>query len=491
MGGEIRVLHVEDEPEFAAVTAEVLEAESGRLAVETAADAEEGFDRLTADGFDCVVSDYDMPGRNGIEFLHAVRERFPDIPFILFTGRGSESVASEAISAGVTDYLQKESKKEQYTVLANRIIRAVEKYRAEQQLERQNDLFRKAQELANVGAWAYDRESGRIRWSEQVHEMHGVSEEFEPTLERLAEFYHPQDQPRLNELTRRAVQEGEPYETEHRFTSDEELRWFRTAADPQVEDGDVVRVRGAVHDVTERKRQEADLTRRTGQLSAVASLADRELRGPLSDAAAQLALASEQCDSDHLARAGASLQQGRRRVDALLTVARGDEVSHTERVSLQAAAEACRERADAGAETLRVDDDVAIQAEPALLAQLLDAFVAVATDDAADVRTVDDAADPQAEDDAADSQAEDDAADSQAEDVTVGVIDGGFVLAHDGPGLPEAERERVLDGDATTRRGGQLAVVRQLAEAHGWDVGLTDSETGGTRVEITDVDVVE
>jgi PAS domain S-box-containing protein len=71
-----------------------------------------------------------MPNQNGIEFLRSVREIYPDLPFILFTGKGSEEVASEAISAGVSDYLQKESGTDQYTVLANRIANLVSQYRA-------------------------------------------------------------------------------------------------------------------------------------------------------------------------------------------------------------------------------------------------------------------------------------------------------------------------------------------------------------------------
>jgi DNA-binding NtrC family response regulator len=50
-----------------------------------------------------------MPGVDGLEFLASVREEYPDLPFILFTGKGSEEIASEAISRGVTDYLQKET----------------------------------------------------------------------------------------------------------------------------------------------------------------------------------------------------------------------------------------------------------------------------------------------------------------------------------------------------------------------------------------------
>ena len=123
----IRVLHVDDEPEFAEMAATFLERTDDRLAVETVPSADEGLSRLDHGAFDCVVSDYEMPGRDGIAFLEAVREDDPDLPFIVYTGEG---VASDAIAAGATDYLRKGSGTDQFTILANRIANAVEQYRS-------------------------------------------------------------------------------------------------------------------------------------------------------------------------------------------------------------------------------------------------------------------------------------------------------------------------------------------------------------------------
>jgi PAS domain S-box-containing protein len=136
----IRVLHVDDEPDFAEMTAAHLAREDDRITVETATSVADGLALLT-DDIDCVISDYDMPHRNGIEFLEAVRAEYPDLPFILFTGKGSEEVASDAISAGVTDYLQKEVGTDQYAVLANRVTNAVAQVRAEHQVQEERQRF--------------------------------------------------------------------------------------------------------------------------------------------------------------------------------------------------------------------------------------------------------------------------------------------------------------------------------------------------------------
>lgn len=146
----INVLHVDDEPALTELVATFLHRENERLTVQTASSASEGLDRLAENGIDCIVSDYDMPGQNGLEFLQTVRKTDPELPFILYTGKGSEEIASEAIATGVTDYLQKHSGSEQYELLANRITNAVEQYRSTQQaanLERIRSVIRKANRL--------------------------------------------------------------------------------------------------------------------------------------------------------------------------------------------------------------------------------------------------------------------------------------------------------------------------------------------------------
>ena len=164
MPDRISVLLVDDDPDLRAVTASFLEREDDRIAVETAPDAAAGLDALAEFDVECIVSDYEMPGRDGLAFLAEVRERHPDLPFILFTGRGSESVASEAISAGVTDYLQKRGGTERYERLANRIVEAVEKRRAERDAERAIGQFRAVAEGASDAILSVDTE-GVIRFA--------------------------------------------------------------------------------------------------------------------------------------------------------------------------------------------------------------------------------------------------------------------------------------------------------------------------------------
>ncbi|WP_435077904.1 bacterio-opsin activator domain-containing protein [Halococcus sp. AFM35] len=135
----VHVLFVDDERHVVETAAMALERVSEGFVVHTETSGDAALSRLDAERVDCVVSDYRMPGMDGLELLEAVRERHPNLPVILSTGKGSEDVASDAISAGVTDYLQKGGGLDQYTVLANRIENAVAKHRAERRLESQRD----------------------------------------------------------------------------------------------------------------------------------------------------------------------------------------------------------------------------------------------------------------------------------------------------------------------------------------------------------------
>lgn len=130
---DVRILHVDDNPEILEVTKLFLERTDEEFTVVSKSNPVEAINSLQQDRFDCVVSDYDMPTTDGLELLEIVREQYPDLPFVLYTAKGSEEVASEAISAGVTEYMQKERCSEHYEVLANRVRNAVERYRSQQQ----------------------------------------------------------------------------------------------------------------------------------------------------------------------------------------------------------------------------------------------------------------------------------------------------------------------------------------------------------------------
>jgi PAS domain S-box-containing protein len=204
MSSAIRVLHVEDDPDFAALVAEFLEREDDRLDVVTVHDPAAAVDRLADERVDCVVSDYDLPGRDGVELLESIRADHPNLPFVLFTGRGSEDIASEAIDAGVTNYLQK-GKHEQYYRLANCVDVAIDQYQTERALEKRRRQFETVFEASFDGIFILDMDDAVIRdANERACEL--LEYPYEELVGTDIADVHPEDHEEYVELGRRLIE---------------------------------------------------------------------------------------------------------------------------------------------------------------------------------------------------------------------------------------------------------------------------------------------
>jgi len=121
----ISVLLVDDEPAILDVAQIFLE-RGGGMKVSLSESGPNALEMHGLHPFDIIVSDYEMPGMNGIDLLKEVKSRDPDTPFIIFTGRGREHVAIEALNLGASFYLQKGGDpKSQFAELKNMIEQAV------------------------------------------------------------------------------------------------------------------------------------------------------------------------------------------------------------------------------------------------------------------------------------------------------------------------------------------------------------------------------
>jgi len=237
---------------------------------------------------------------------------------------------------------------------------------------------------------------------------------------------------------------------------------------------------GVIRDVSEQKRREEALREKNDRLEEFASIVSHDLRNPLSVAEGRLELAREECDSEHLDAVADAHERMSSLIDDLLTLARdGAGVDGAERVPLRDLAEACWRGVETADATLRLDADGAVRADRSRLRQVFENLMRNSVEHGS-----------------TGSRAEPgDAVEHGGEDVTVtvGDLDGGFYVADDGPGIPEADREAVFEPGFTTADGGTgfgLEIVEGVAAAHGWDVRVTDGADGGARFEFTGVDVL-
>ena len=172
MTERIDVLHVDDDPSILDLATAYLDRELDAVDVVSVTDPDAALARLDEETFDCVISDYDMPEMTGLDFFERLREAHSTIPFVLYTGKGSEEIASQALNAGVTGYFQKGGP-EQLRRLANRVEQAVEEARTRVIADRYSTVI----EALNYPVYVVD-ETGVFRFvNEPFAELTGYNRE--------------------------------------------------------------------------------------------------------------------------------------------------------------------------------------------------------------------------------------------------------------------------------------------------------------------------
>ena len=257
----VNVLHVDDAPGLVDLAAECLTREDESFTVKTETDPTAVPSRLEDERVDCIISDYEMPELDGLELVERVRSVDASIPFILFTGRGSEAVAAEAIDSGVDAYIQKGGSRSQYAVLANRVRSLVDKARATRQAEKMSETYELVARAATDAFWLRDMTTSATLYSDGIRQFGyepGVRENgFEWWLERV----HPDNRDfawKLNVLQEAGEFAGFDCVDEEygRFTH--EYRWqtadgeyvpLRSQGIVRFDDDDPVEMVGAMVDV--------------------------------------------------------------------------------------------------------------------------------------------------------------------------------------------------------------------------------------------------
>ena len=173
----ITVLYVDDEPDLLEVAKLFLE-RNQEFRVGTVTSAERALEILGKEHYDAVISDYQMPGMNGIELLKAVREQFGDLPFIIFTGRGREEVVIQALNEGVDFYLHKGGDAvSQFAELAHKVKQSVGQRRALASIQEHE---RREADIINFlpdATFAIDHGGVVIAWNRAIEKLTGVKPE--------------------------------------------------------------------------------------------------------------------------------------------------------------------------------------------------------------------------------------------------------------------------------------------------------------------------
>jgi DNA-binding NtrC family response regulator len=171
----IKVAFVDDDVDLLSLGGKLL-AREGDIEVTGIEDARELLKGCA--GYDIIVSDYEMPHMDGITLLKALRGTGNDMPFILFTGKGREEIAMEALNHGATFYLQKGGDvHSQFGILATKVRIAALNSRLKEQERTNEERFQLIGNSSHDMIWQLDAEGRFTYISPNVRDLLGYGPE--------------------------------------------------------------------------------------------------------------------------------------------------------------------------------------------------------------------------------------------------------------------------------------------------------------------------
>jgi PAS domain S-box-containing protein len=257
----LTILYVDDDPDLLELGSLYLE-QIGQFSVDRTPHVPDALSRLSAKHYDAIISDFEMPGMNGIDFLKAVRADYGNIPFILFTGRGREEVAIEALNNGADFYLQKGGDPAPaFTELSHKIQSAVQRRRAEEILRKTIDRLGMAQAIGHIGSWEYDGETGMIWASEEAFKIFGLNiPAGQVPLEAIESCYVDRQNVKKNQLLLIKTEGRYDFEYAIMPADGSPRRYIHSVARlTRNAEGKLVTLSGVIQDVTARRQAEESL----------------------------------------------------------------------------------------------------------------------------------------------------------------------------------------------------------------------------------------
>jgi PAS domain S-box-containing protein len=265
----IRVLHLEDSLRDAELVHHRLAVDGVSCDIALATDRD-GFEAaLARETFDLIISDYNLPGYDGITALKWAQESQPDTPVIIISGTMGEEEAVKCLKIGATDYLLKEHL-DRLVPAVQRALQEADARRKRKHTEhalllREKALRENAERTdfalaaAGMGLWEVELATNRLTWSRTMAPVYGLTPEGAPTTtEEFFQLIHPDDRREVEASVGRAIAGECDYAVEFRtIWPDGGTHWVYGRAQVSFEaDGKPLRLLGVGIDITARKALE-------------------------------------------------------------------------------------------------------------------------------------------------------------------------------------------------------------------------------------------
>lgn len=291
--------------------------------VHEATTADEAVARVAAEPFDLILSDYHLPGHDGLWLLRTLRARGIEIPVVVLTGQGDEETAVELMKSGAADYLVKAGLSvDAVTRSIRNAIRIAtaeaEAHRVVAALHKSEHGLRIALEAADLGTWSYDIRGNVIEWDGRARAILGIADARPRDLQGALELVEEEDRARLHALLHEqlAGPQTSRYEAELRVRhrSGGGVRWLRAIGRTLFEGDEPVRILGVMQDITEDRARDEAARRHAEFEQQLLGIVSHDLRNPLSTMmmSAQVLLRREQLDAVSAKLLGRIVSSGER-----------------------------------------------------------------------------------------------------------------------------------------------------------------------------------
>jgi PAS domain S-box-containing protein len=255
----IKVLHIDDEADQCTFTKTFLEQLNPIFQVTSTEDPAILVHELNTGDYDCVVSDFKMPQVNGIQLARSIRE-FSSIPFILYTGQGSEEVAEEAFAVGVNYYVRKEMGPSHYQLLERSILTAVEKHRVEERLRQSQRELSWMVDNTPDAIIRIEMGVGVVRCNPAAENMLDIQRGTNLTFEEMIQRMHPEDRQHVQTLSQSILESHKQGTISFRWIRQNGgTIWIEANIIPIVFDRKPIGVEIVARDITIRKAAEREL----------------------------------------------------------------------------------------------------------------------------------------------------------------------------------------------------------------------------------------
>lgn len=471
ISANINILYVENNINIRKKVILNLEKENDKFKIDGVDSPNNGIHNLNKKTYDCILSGYNFPNTNGLEFLKEVKKQ-TDIPFILFTKENNDEIIHDIISENVDDYVEKDLNKIQYKILSKRISTYVSNNRTKSKLiKRTDELEEEERKFINQSLDSMNDIFFVIDTNGNINKVNNSGLKFITSISNYSEQdigeinirdIFPQSQTKQINKSLSSVNKGNHvrYNIEAKTNQNDSLE-LEIKISPLYNDiNEIIGIVGMARDVTEENEYKRKLKKKNNKLDKFAKIISHDIRNPTSIAKGNLNLhINNHGSTDELDTTLKSLHRIENILEDVLYITKSniDELNK-QNITLKSIANECWKNLNVKNSELKINTDKIISQNKKLSSRLFENLFKNSIEHGGDnIR------------------------------ITIGGTKNGFYVEDNGTGIPKNKRGKIFNQNYSTSETGEglgLSIVEHVCDAHGWKIRITESKTGGARFEI-------